>query len=151
MTINLNEPAPDFVLPEAGGKDIRLSDYRGKYVVLYFYPKDMTPGCTTEACDFRDAHEEFSDLNAVIIGISADSIESHQQFMDKHALPFHLLADEDHQVASEYGVWKEAGGIDRSTFIIDPEGNLQKAFRNVQVKGHVDEALAYIRNEAQQV
>lgn len=148
MTVNKNETAPDFVLPETSGKEIRLSDFRGKYVVLYFYPKDMTPGCTNEACDFRDAYEQFSDLNAVIIGISPDSVDSHKQFMDKHDLPFHLLADEDHVVASKYGVWKESGGNERSTFIINPEGNVEKVFRNVQVEGHADEALDHIKNKA---
>lgn len=145
MTVNTNEKAPDFVLPEANGEQVRLSDFQGRYVVLYFYPKDMTPGCTNEACDFRDAHDQFSDLNAAIIGVSPDSVESHKQFMDKHDLPFHLLADDDHTVASKYGVWKESGGNERSTFIIDPEGKVEKVFRDVQVQGHVDEALAHIK------
>jgi len=151
MTVKSKEPAPDFVLPDSNGEEVRLSDYKGKYVVLYFYPKDMTPGCTTEACDFRNAYEEFSHLNAVIIGVSPDPIERHQKFIDKHGLPFHLLSDEDHKVASDYGVWKlkknfgrEYYGIERSTFIIDPDGNIVKAFRKVRVKGHVEEALASI-------
>jgi len=154
MAINLKEPAPDFTLPESNGKNVRLSDFKGKYVVLYFYPKDMTRGCTTEACDFRDAHDDFSDLNTVILGVSPDPVEKHQKFIDKHELPFYLLADEDKKVASDYGVWKlkknfgkEYYGIERSTFIIDPEGNIQKAFRNVRVKGHVEEALEFIKNQ----
>ncbi|HLQ72154.1 MAG TPA: thioredoxin-dependent thiol peroxidase [Bacillota bacterium] len=154
MAVNFKEPAPDFVLPDSNGENIRLSDFEGKYVVLYFYPKDMTPGCTTEACDFRDAYEDFSSLNTVIIGISPDPAESHQKFIDKHELPFHLLADENHEVASDYGVWKlkknfgkEYYGIERSTFIIDPEGNIVKAFQKVRVKGHVEEALTFIKNK----
>jgi len=152
MTVEAGQPAPDFTLPNQKGDKVSLSDFKGKHVVLYFYPKDMTPGCTTEACDFRDEHERFGELDAVIIGVSPDPVERHQTFIDKHDLPFMLLADEDHQVAETYGVWKlkknfgkEYYGIERSTFIIDKEGILQKAFRNVRVKGHVEEALAFVR------
>lgn len=145
MTVEVGKTAPDFTLPNQNGERVNLADFKGKYVVLYFYPKDMTPGCTNEACDFRDHHESFAELDAVILGISPDPVSSHQKFIDKHDLPFQLLADEDHQVAEEYGVWKSSGGIDRSTFIIDKEGNLKKAFRSVQVKGHVEEALQFIR------
>ncbi|SFB16974.1 peroxiredoxin Q/BCP [Lentibacillus halodurans] len=152
MSAELGKQAPDFTLPNQNGKQVSLSDFKGKHVVLYFYPKDMTPGCTNEACDFRDAYESFSDLDAVIIGISPDPVESHQKFIDKHDLPFILLADEDHKVAEDYGVWKfkknfgkEYYGIERSTFIIDKEGNLQKEFRKVKVDGHVEEALDYLR------
>ncbi|MEN1970183.1 thioredoxin-dependent thiol peroxidase [Lentibacillus sp. N15] len=151
MTVEIGSSAPDFTLPNQNGGQVSLKDFRGKYVVLYFYPKDMTPGCTTEACDFRDQHESFGELDAVIIGVSPDPTERHQKFIDKHDLPFQLLADEGHKVADEYGVWKlkknfgkESYGIERSTFIIDKEGKLQKEFRKVQVKGHVDEALEYI-------
>lgn len=154
MAINVKEPAPDFVLSDSKGEEVRLADFQGKYVVLYFYPKDMTPGCTTEACDFRDAYEDFSHLNTVIVGVSPDPVEKHQKFIDKHALPFHLLADENHEVASSYGVWKwkknfgkEYYGIERSTFIIDPEGNIQEVYRKVRVKGHVEEALTFIKNQ----
>src|SRR5699024_4453477 len=97
---------PDFTLPDQNGDQVSLSDFQGKHVVLYFYPKDMTPGCTTEACDFRDAHENFGELDAVIIGISPDPVERHQTFIKKHNLPIMLLANEDHQVAETYGVWK---------------------------------------------
>src|SRR5699024_12344341 len=125
------ELAADFTLENQAGEKVSLSDYKGKNVVLYFYPKDMTPGCTTQACDFRDHHEKFADLNAVILGVSPDPIERHQKFIDKYELPFHLLADVDHKLAEKYGVWqlkktfgREYYGIVRSTFIIETEGNL---------------------------
>lgn len=150
--MKVGELAPDFTLKNQDGQDITLSDYKGRNVVLYFYPKDMTPGCTTQACDFRDQQESFSDLNAVIIGVSPDPIDSHQKFIDKHDLPFHLLADEDHKVAEAYGVWQlkkmfgnEFYGIVRSTFIIDEEGKLMKEFRNIRVKGHAERALTFLQ------
>lgn len=154
MTVEIGKQAPGFTLPNQNGEEVSLSDYRGKNVVLYFYPKDMTPGCTTEACDFRDHHESFADLDAVIIGISPDPVSQHEKFIDKHDLPFLLLADEDKQTAEAYDVWKlkknfgrEYYGIERSTFIIDKEGTLQKEFRKVQVKGHVEEALEFVREQ----
>lgn len=152
MTIEKGQLAPDFELPATDGKLVKLSDYRGKNVVLYFYPKDMTPGCTTEACDFRDRHKEFEDVNAVILGVSPDPVERHEKFTEKHGLPFLLLADENHEVAESYGVWKlkknfgkEYMGIERSTFIIDKEGKIAEEWRKVSVKGHVEEALEYIK------
>ncbi|QHE51149.1 thioredoxin-dependent thiol peroxidase [Pontibacillus sp. HMF3514] len=152
MTIELGKPAPDFELQASNGESVKLSDFRGKNVVLYFYPKDMTPGCTTEACDFRDNHDSFAELDAVILGVSPDPVDRHKKFIDKHDLPFLLLADEDHSVAEEYGVWKlkknfgkEYMGIERSTFVIDKEGNLVNEWRKVRVKGHVEEALEYIK------
>ncbi|OZU87775.1 thioredoxin-dependent thiol peroxidase [Virgibacillus indicus] len=155
MTVEAGQQVKDFTLPNQNGEKVSLSDFKGKHVVLYFYPKDMTPGCTTEACDFRDNHEKFGDLDAVIIGVSPDPVEQHQKFIDKHDLPFLLLADEDHKVAEDFGVWKlkknfgkEYYGIERSTFIIDKEGKLQKEFRKVQVKGHVEEALDFIRENS---
>jgi|SRR5690625_431501 len=151
MTIEVGKHAPDFTLKNQDGEDIRLSNFRGKHVVLYFYPKDMTPGCTNQACDFRDQHEHFKQLDAVILGVSPDPIERHQKFIAKHDLPFHLLADEDHKVAKQYDVWqlkktfgREYYGIVRSTFIIDKDGILQKEFRNVRVKGHVEKALEFV-------
>ncbi|WP_050614070.1 thioredoxin-dependent thiol peroxidase [Bacillus testis] len=154
MTVLAGMKAPDFTLPTSTGEKISLSDYKGKNVVLYFYPKDMTPGCTTEACDFRDRHSEFADENAVILGISPDPIARHATFTEKHGLPFYLLSDEDHAVAEAYGVWKlkknfgkEYMGIERSTFVIDVDGNVAKEWRKVKVKGHVEEALAFIREE----
>lgn len=154
--MKIGELAPDFTLKNQDGRDISLSDFKGKNVVLYFYPKDMTPGCTTQACDFRDHHESFSDVNAVIIGISPDPIEQHQKFIDKHDLPFQLLADEDHEVAEKYGVWQlkkmfgnEFYGIVRSTFIIDEKGRLIEELRNVRVKGHVEKALTILRKHSE--
>lgn len=156
MMLQIGELAPDFTLPASNGEMVSLSDFRGKYVMLYFYPKDMTPGCTTEACDFRDYYDQFRDLNAVILGVSTDSVERHQKFIEKYALPFLLLADEQHEAAEKYGVWKrkknfgkEYMGIERSTFVIDEEGKLLKEWRGVKVKGHVEEALAYIRHVVQ--
>ncbi|WP_108670559.1 thioredoxin-dependent thiol peroxidase [Peribacillus acanthi] len=146
--------APDFTLPASNGKNVSLTDFKGKHVVLYFYPKDMTPGCTTQACDFKEFHESFAELDAVILGVSPDPLERHGKFIEKYGLPFLLLTDEDHQVAEAYGVWtlkknfgKEYMGIERSTFIIDKEGNLVKVWRKVKVKGHVEEALTYIKEE----
>ncbi|MED4206627.1 thioredoxin-dependent thiol peroxidase [Neobacillus mesonae] len=152
MTIEVGKQAPDFTLEAHNGETVTLSTLKGKNVVLYFYPKDMTPGCTTEACDFRDQHEQFNDVNAVILGVSPDPVDRHQKFVEKHGLPFLLLADTDHQVAEAYGVWKlkknfgkEYMGIERSTFIIDKDGKLVKEWRKVQVKGHVEAALTYIK------
>ncbi|EGL14053.1 MULTISPECIES: thioredoxin-dependent thiol peroxidase [unclassified Paenibacillus] len=152
MSINTGHQAPDFELPANNGQQVKLSDFKGKKVVLYFYPKDMTPACTTQACDFRDKHTEFESLNAVILGVSTDSLKRHEKFIDKYSLPFLLLADEDHAVAEIYGVWKEKSmygktfmGIERSTFLIDEEGILIKEWRKVKVKGHIEEALAYLK------
>lgn len=152
MTVNVGEKAPDFKLQNQDGEMVSLSQYKGKNIVLYFYPKDMTPGCTTQACDFRDNYDEFTELNTVILGISPDPIERHEKFIEKHDLPFQLLADVDKEVAELYDVWKlkkmfgkEFYGIERSTFIIDQEGVVQEAWRRVRVKGHIDKTLAYIK------
>lgn len=141
----------DFTLPNAQGDLISLSDYRGKKVVLYFYPKDSTPGCTTEACDFRDATEAFAAKNTVILGISADSQKRHQNFISKYELPFELLSDVEHTVCEQYGVWqlkknygKEYYGIVRSTFLINESGELIQEWRSVKVKDHVAEALSFL-------
>ena len=135
----LNEQAPQFSLLNEAGEMVSLQDFKGKNVVLYFYPKDMTPGCTTEACDFRDAHTDFSDLNAVILGVSMDDEKKHTKFIEKHGLPFSLLVDADHAVAESYGVWvlkkmygKEYMGIERSTFLINEEGIIVKEWRKVR-------------------
>lgn len=153
MTVRIGEKAPDFRVRDHRGETVSLSDFKGKHVVLYFYPKDMTPGCTTEACDFRDQHEQFEQLNAVIIGVSPDPVERHVKFIEKHGLPFILLADDQHEVAELYEVWKlkknfgkEYMGIERSTFLIDKEGTLVKEWRKVKVKGHVEEALEYVQS-----
>lgn len=141
----------DFTLPSAQGDLISLSDYRGKKVILYFYPKDSTPGCTTEACDFRDATEAFAAKNTVILGISADSQKRHQNFISKYELPFELLSDVEHTVCEQYGVWqlkknygKEYYGIVRSTFLINESGELIQEWRSVKVKDHVAEALSFL-------
>mgnify|MGYP003418391717 FL=1 len=148
--------APGFSLMNEQGNLVTLEHYKGKYVVLYFYPKDMTPGCTTEACDFRDAYTEFSDLNVVILGVSADDANKHTKFIEKYGLPFSLLVDEDHAVSESYHVWvlkkmygKEYMGIERSTFLINPDGIVVKEWRKVKVKNHIEEVLESIRQEAQ--
>ena len=153
MTVHIGEKAPEFHLVNQNGEKVSLADYLGKHIVLYFYPKDMTPGCTTEACDFRDHHEQFEDLNAVIIGVSPDPVERHVKFIEKHGLPFVLLADENHEVAELYDVWKlkknfgkEYMGIERSTFVINKVGILEKEWRKVKVKDHVEEALEFVRS-----
>ncbi len=155
MTIAIGEKAPAFSLKSNAGEIVQLKDFLGKNVVLYFYPKDMTPGCTTQACDFRDRHEDFSSINAVIIGVSPDPVNRHEKFVEKHNLPFLLLADENHEAAEAYGVWKlkknfgkEYMGIERSTFIINEEGVLVKEWRGVKVKGHVEEALLFLKENS---
>lgn len=139
--------APTFALPNQNGDMISLEDYRGQKVVLYFYPKDATPGCTTEACDFRDATPRLN--GAVVLGISADSQKKHQNFIAKHELPFDLLVDDTHEVSELYGVWqlkknygKEYYGIVRSTFLINEDGYIEQEWRSVKVNGHVDEVVA---------
>jgi thioredoxin-dependent peroxiredoxin len=152
VTVELGNQAPDFELLASNGEKVKLSDFKGKNIVLYFYPKDMTPGCTTQACDFRDFHQNFAELDCIIIGISPDPIEKHEKFIDKYNLPFLLLFDEDHRVSDLYEVWKlkknfgkEYMGIERSTFVIDKEGKIAKEWRKVKVKGHVEEALQYVK------
>lgn len=145
MTIELNQSAPHFELLSDSHK-LSLKDLKGKKVILYFYPKDDTPGCTREACDFRDALPQLNKLNATVVGISKDDIKSHQKFKQKYALPFPLLADEDGKVCETYSVWVEKSmygkkymGIERSTFLLDEQGKIQGIWRKVKVDGHVDE------------
>ncbi|MCL6573472.1 MAG: thioredoxin-dependent thiol peroxidase [Bacillus sp. (in: Bacteria)] len=152
MTVEIGMKAPDFEVEASNGEIVKLSDFRGTNVVVYFYPKDMTPGCSTEACDFRDQIHQFNSLDALVVGVSPDPIDRHQKFVEKYRLPFLLLADSEHRLAETFGVWKlkknfgkEYMGIERSTFIIDKEGNLMKEWRKVKVKGHVEEALTYIK------
>lgn len=151
--LETGQKAPDFTLKDTNGDAITLSKYEGKNVVLYFYPKDMTPGCTTEACDFRDQNDLFKEINTVVFGVSPDSVESHQKFTDKHELPFQLLADPDHEVSEKYGVWqlkknfgKEYMGIQRTTYVIDQNGNVAKVWPKVKVDGHVDDVLAFVKD-----
>jgi peroxiredoxin Q/BCP len=141
--------APDFELATDAGEKVKLSDYRGQPVVLYFYPKDDTPGCTTQACGIRDAHGEFEQRGAVVLGVSPDDEGSHVKFKNKYSLPFTLLADPEHKVAEDYGVWVEKNsygqkrmGIERSTFLIDSEGNVAKVMRRVKPDTHADDVLA---------
>ncbi len=148
MAVAVGKKAPAFTLPATNGEDVSLKDFAGKTVVLYFYPKDDTPGCTKESCDFRDAHRKFTNKKAVVLGVSPDSIKSHDKFIAKFDLPFVLLADTDHAVAEKYGVWAEKSmygkkymGIERSTFVIGPDGAVKAIFRKVKVDGHVDEVL----------
>ncbi|OMF08335.1 peroxiredoxin [Paenibacillus amylolyticus] len=152
MTLNIGELAPDFELPSSTGERVKLSDYRGQRVLLYFYPKDMTSSCTQQACDFRDRHAEFEGLNTIILGISTDPMKQHDKFIAKYGLPFTLLSDEEHVVAEQYGVWqlkkmygKEYMGMVRSTFLIDEEGTLIKDWSKVRVKGHIEAALEAIK------
>ncbi|GAB1159439.1 thioredoxin-dependent thiol peroxidase [Paenibacillus illinoisensis] len=153
MTLTEGSLAPDFELPSSTGETVKLSDYRGQRVLIYFYPKDMTSSCTQQACDFRDRHEEFKGLNTVILGISTDPMSRHDKFIAKYGLPFTLLSDEEHQVAEQYGVWqlkklygKEYMGIVRSTFLIDEEGKLIKEWSKVRVKGHIESALETVKS-----
>jgi peroxiredoxin Q/BCP len=144
--------APDFVLPADDGRTARLSDYRGQRVILYFYPKDMTSGCTTQACGFRDHYAEIEEKNAVVLGISPDSAASHVGFKTKYNLPFRLLADEDHVVAELYGVWGEKNnygkkyfGVIRSHFVIDEEGRIEDVHYKVSPEDSVNQALETLR------
>jgi peroxiredoxin Q/BCP len=146
--LKVGGPAPAFSLESSAGGKISLKDLKGRWVVLYFYPKDDTPGCTKEACDFRDASRQVSSKSAVVLGVSPDSVASHQKFAVKHSLPFPLLADPDHAVAEKFGVWVEKSmygrkymGIERSTFVIDPAGKIAALWRKVRVPGHIDEVL----------
>jgi peroxiredoxin Q/BCP len=141
--------APAFSAPDQSGKTVSLSDFAGKKVVLYFYPKDDTPGCTVEACSFRDEHAAFRKKGAVVIGVSPDSTKSHAKFIEKFTLPFTLLADSDHKIAEAYGVWVEKSmygkkymGVERSTFVIDPQGKLSAVYRKVKPAEHTAEVLA---------
>jgi thioredoxin-dependent peroxiredoxin len=143
------KPAPDFELRSDSGESVKLSDLRGKQVVLYFYPKDDTPGCTTQACGIRDAYGEFEREGAVVLGVSPDDERSHVKFKQKFELPFTLLADTDHGVADEYGVWVEKKymgktymGVDRSTFVIAEDGTVKRVLRKVKPDTHASEVLA---------
>lgn len=152
ITLEAGDRAPDFALQDQDGKTHRLSDYAGQTVVLYFYPKDDTPGCTKEACSFRDNHGAIQEAGAVVLGVSADDAASHQKFAEKYDLPFPLLVDEGAKVASEYGAWgekvlygKTVIGMTRSTFVIGPDGHLTKVWKRVQAEGHGEAVLGVLQ------
>jgi peroxiredoxin Q/BCP len=154
-TLEIGDKAPAFKLQSGDGQAISLKDFAGKPVVLYFYPKDDTSGCTKEACDFRDSQGPISTAGAVVLGISPDSEASHQKFTAKYDLTFPLLADPDHAVAEKYGVWVEKSmygrkymGIERTTFLIGPDGKIAQVWRKVKVPGHVDAVLGELKGES---
>jgi peroxiredoxin Q/BCP len=150
--IEAGTKAPDFTLPADDATKVKLSQLRGQPVVLYFYPKDDTPGCTREACAFRDRKPALVKLGAAVLGVSADDVASHVKFRDKYALNFPMLADDDHKVAEKYGAWREKNmygkksmGIQRSTFLVDADGKVAKVWKKVNVDGHDDEVIAAIK------
>ncbi len=147
-----NDKAPQFTVPDQNGNNISLSDYKGKWIVLYFYPKDMTPGCTTEACNFRDEYSLFTQKDIAVLGVSKDSSVRHKKFEQKYSLPFSLLSDENGSICEDFGVWQKKSlygkifnGIVRSTFIINPDGIIAKVYPKVKVKEHVTEILADLK------
>ncbi len=151
MPLKEGDKAPDFSLPTDSGKTVKLSDFKDKTVVLYFYPKDMTPGCTQESCDFRDGYKKLTSKDVEVLGVSFDSPESHKKFKEKYKLPFPLLSDTDKTMAEQYGVYQKKSlygrffmGIVRTTFIIGPDQKIKKIFPKVKVNGHFDEVLAQI-------
>ncbi|MGL4371857.1 MAG: peroxiredoxin [Alphaproteobacteria bacterium] len=153
MALTTGSPAPDFNLVLSATQSVALSTLRGKHVVLYFYPKDDTPGCTQESCDFRDALPVFESKEAVIVGISRDGLESHEKFKAKYQLPFWLAADEGAKVCQLYGVWKEKNlygkksmGVERTTFLIDPQGIILRIWPKVKVESHAQEVLEALKN-----
>jgi peroxiredoxin Q/BCP len=152
MSLKIGEPIPDIELALTGGRTARLSDFRGRHLVLYFYPKASTPGCTQEGQDFRDAHDSFAAASATILGASRDGIKAQENFKAKHAFPFDLVSDTDEALCRMFDVIKlkkmygrESLGVERSTFLIDADGVLRREWRKVKVKGHVDEVLAAVR------
>lgn len=148
MLLEVGQPAPDFTLPNHDGQNVSLSDYIGKFnIVLFFYPKDFSPGCTNQVCHFRDNYEDFTDLGALVIGVSSDSVESHKQFLEAYLLPFTLLSDEEGNVRKQYGATKAFGLLPgRYTFIIDKMGIIRYIFTSeTNMKKHIDEALKILR------
>lgn len=150
--VSVGKKVPDFTLPATGDQELSLSDFRGRNLVLYFYPKDSTPGCTQEGQDFRDHYEAFRKLNADILGVSRDGLKAHENFRGKQGFPFHLLSDKDEQLCRLFDVIKEKTmfgkkslGIERSTFLIDADGVLQREWRKVRVKGHAEEVLEAVK------
>lgn len=151
-TLAVGDQAPELAIPDQQGKKVTLESLKGKQIVLYFYPKDDTPGCTKESCDFRDVESQIVRAGGTIVGVSLDGKESHQKFIKKFGLPFPLLSDEDAKISKAYGVYKEKNnygkkywGIERSTFVIDPAGKVKAIFRKVKVDGHADEVLTALK------
>ncbi len=151
VSLKVGDKAPDFNLPSSTGKNIALKDLKGKNIILYFYPKDDTPGCTKEACDFRDKVKVFEKENVVILGVSFDNLKSHEKFIQKYKLPFTLLSDENKEVAKAYGVYKLKSfmgksywGIERTTCWIDPQGKIAAIWPKVKVEGHIQEILSAV-------
>ncbi len=149
---NENEMAPDFTARTDTGDEVSLSDYRGRKVVLYFYPKDDTSGCTKEACGFRDAFSDYEERGVAVLGVSPDDVASHRKFKQKYELPFTLVADPEHSIAEAYDVWKEKSmygrkymGVERTTFLIDEQGRIAKVFQKVRPEGHAEELLAEVK------
>lgn len=152
--VTVGTKAPDFSLPDQSGTAVTLKSLKGKWVVLYFYPKDDTPGCTKESCDFRDSYTKITKTGAVVLGVSLDGAESHRKFIQKHSLPFPLLSDEEATVSKAFGVYKlknmygkKYWGIERSTFVIDQAGLIKAVFRKVKVDGHVEEIVAALKDK----
>ena len=153
MDISINDKAPEFTLPDQNGEEVALKDFRGKYVVLYFYPRADTPGCTIEACEFRDSYRKIQNTGAVILGISPDQPKAQKKFEEKYKLPFILLGDADKKVGNAYGVIQEKNmygkkvmGVARTTFIIGPDGKIKHIFSKVKPEGHAEEVLAYLKS-----
>ncbi len=153
MPISANQPAPDFELPDETGTLRKLSDYRGSPVILYFYPADDTPGCTKEACNFRDDYSQYEKADVTILGVSPDTVKSHAKFKAKYHLPFPLLADDGHQICDRYGVWRpkkmmgrEYEGVLRTTFLIDADGKIARVFENVKPSEHSAEVLDALKS-----
>lgn len=152
MNLKTGQRAPSFALPDQHGEKHKLADYKGKWVLLYFYPRDDTPGCTKEACSIRDNFSGFRKLDAEVLGVSADSVRSHEKFARKYDLPFTLLADEDKKLVNRYGVWglkksfgREFEGIRRTSFLIDPKGKIARIYENVKPTGHAEQVLQDLR------
>ncbi|HEY0829272.1 MAG TPA: thioredoxin-dependent thiol peroxidase [Bacilli bacterium] len=152
MKVKLGKAIPDFTLPASNGQEVSLSDFLGKKVVIYFYPKDLTPACTQQSCDFRDVNAIFKEQNAEVIGISTDDYKSHRKFIDKYRLPFLLLSDVDKKVCEMFGVWqlkklygREYMGIERSTFLINEKGQLVREWRKIRLKGHIEAVLEAVK------
>jgi peroxiredoxin Q/BCP len=155
MSLEIGQAAPEFALPDQDGVRRALSDYRGQWVILYFYPKDDTPGCTTEACQMRDNLRDFNQAKTEVLGISVDSVASHKKFADKYHLTFRLLSDQSKQVVTQYGVWVEKTfmgrtymGTERTTLLIDPEGQIVAVYAKVKPEGHASQVLQDVRQRA---